>query len=219
MIVSLSGLIGSGKDSITEYLVGQCGFTKMSFAGTLKDAVAAIFGWDREMLEGKTPEARVWRDQVDEWWANRLSIPHLTPRWVLQYFGTETCRQHFHNDIWLASVENQFRKMGDKNIVISDSRFINELEMLRRSGALMVVVERGAKPNWWETAKKVHTDSEAMLYMLNTGIHQSEWDWAGYSFDQTVSNNESLSALHYKAQDLVRNQASTLKVSMADCYA
>ena len=81
-IISISGLIGSGKDTIAEYLINNHGFKKDSFAATLKDAVAAMFGWDRAMLEGATPETRALREQVDQWWANRLGIPHLTPRWV-----------------------------------------------------------------------------------------------------------------------------------------
>ena len=201
MIISLSGLIGSGKDTASEYLISQRGFKKLSFAGTLKDAVAAIFGWDRDMLEGKTPEARVWRDQIDVWWANRLSIPHLTPRWVLQYFGTETCRMHFHNDIWLASLENQLNKVGD-NVVITDSRFENELEMLCDVGAKMVVVSRGEKPDWWNIA--VNKQDPSNVRLLNErGIHRSEWDWATFEFDYDVSNNGSLSELYYSMDEII----------------
>ena len=36
-----------------------------AFAHVLKDACASLFGWDREMLEGKTEESRVQREQVD----------------------------------------------------------------------------------------------------------------------------------------------------------
>ena len=40
MIIGICGLIGSGKDTIADYLVEQHNFQKMSFADKLKDAVA-----------------------------------------------------------------------------------------------------------------------------------------------------------------------------------
>ena len=103
MIISIAGLIGSGKDTAADYLCTVHGFKRMSFAGTLKDAVAAVFGWDRELLEGSTKHSREWREQIDQWWADRLGIPDLTPRWILQHWGTEVCRKGFHQDIWKIS--------------------------------------------------------------------------------------------------------------------
>ena len=127
MIVGITGLISSGKDTAADYLCTFHGFKRMSFASALKDAVSAIFNWDRELLEGSTKASREWREEVDTWWATRLGIPHLTPRWVLQQWGTEVARKGFHNDIWVASVENRLLNLKD-DIVITDCRFANELE-------------------------------------------------------------------------------------------
>ena len=57
MIIGICGWAGTGKDTAANYLVGWHGFRRDSFAGALKDAVAAVFGWDRELLEGSTPES------------------------------------------------------------------------------------------------------------------------------------------------------------------
>ena len=203
MIISLSGLIGSGKDTVADYLVTEWGFNRESFAGTLKDAVADIFSWDREMLEGKTEAARTLRDMVDPWWAKRLNIPHLTPRWVLQHFGTDVCRKHFHNDIWLSSLENKLRNLADTDVVISDSRFINELQMLSAAGAKTVRVKRGPEPEWWETAQKAQYVASAVEKMGELGIHRSEWDWAGYNFDVVIANDGTLGDLYAKTKLLV----------------
>ena len=58
MLIGIVGLIGSGKDTVAERLVQKHGYIKDSFAKSLKDAVAAMFNWNREMLEGDTKSSR-----------------------------------------------------------------------------------------------------------------------------------------------------------------
>jgi dephospho-CoA kinase len=53
-IIGICGHIGSGKDTIADILIKEKGYIKLSFASSLKDAVALIFGWNRKMLEGST---------------------------------------------------------------------------------------------------------------------------------------------------------------------
>ena len=122
-IIGVCGLIGGGKGTVADILVKDHGFEKVSFADSLKDMIAAVFGWPRHLLEGDTAESREWREQRDDWWAERLNLPWLTPRWVLQFWGTDVCRENFHEDIWIASLENKLRKVVNgsfeyNNIVI-----------------------------------------------------------------------------------------------------
>ena len=63
-VIGLVGFIGSGKNTVAETLMVN-GYQKDSFAAPLKDAVAQIFSWDRNMLEGSTTESRQWREQPD----------------------------------------------------------------------------------------------------------------------------------------------------------
>jgi hypothetical protein len=195
-IISVSGFIASGKDTVAEYLVQQKGFRRESFASTLKDAICCVFGWDRIMLEGNTTESRQWREQVDQWWADRLNMPHLTPRWVMQYWGTEVCRQGFHDDIWIASLEKRLQE-SDSSIVISDARFPNELSMLKRINATTVWVKRHPFPDWYYHAASANQGCEiAREKLKELGIHASETSWIGHKFDHEIDNDFTLAYLY-----------------------
>lgn len=209
MIIGICGLIGAGKDTIADYLVNIHQFKRESFAHTLKDAVAAVFGWDRELLEGRTRQSREWREQVDPWWAERLGLPDLTPRWVLQYWGTEVARKSFHDDIWIASLENKLRKTRD-DVVISDCRFPNEIRAIKNAGGIVIRVVRGPDPEWFDLAKNVNAGESGYLWRLAKNelekykIHASETAWAGTEFDAVIDNNaDGLDNLYRQIKDLV----------------
>ncbi len=218
MIIGICGFIGSGKDTIADYLVNTHEFRRESFANTLKDAVSSVFGWDRDMVEGRTKQAREWREQPDEWWTNRLGTT-ITPRLVLQLWGTEVCRKGFHDDIWIASLENKLRHSTD-DIVISDCRFPNEIKAIRDAGGKIVWVKRGELPEWYEWAVSVNKGEVANFTwatskhrLEKSGIHASETAWAGTEFDAELDNNGSLAELFdqvegllqaYKAQEVVQ---------------
>ena len=72
-VIGIVGLIGAGKDTVADYLVNFHGYKRESFANSLKDAVAQVFGWDRELLEGRTKQSREWRETRDEWWSKQHS--------------------------------------------------------------------------------------------------------------------------------------------------
>jgi hypothetical protein len=205
-IIGVCGFIGSGKDTVADYLVNFHEFRRESFANSLKDAVAQVFGWDRTMLEGRTAQAREWREQVDPWWANRLNRPDLTPRLMLQLWGTEVCRSGFHDDIWIASLENKLRNSQD-NIVISDCRFPNEIKSLRDAGGIIICVERGVQPHWTGIASTANRgDTKAQAWLKKEGIHASETAWVGADFDFVLYNNSSIDSLYKQIQNVI-NQA------------
>lgn len=209
MIIGIVGFINSGKDTIADYLVNIHEFRRESFANTLKDAVSHVFGWNRELLEGRTKQAREWRDQVDSWWATRLDLPHLTPRWILQHWGTEVCRAAFHDDIWIASLENKLRASTD-NIVISDCRFPNEIHAIRVAGGRVVRVVRGAEPHWYAAAVSVNHGPDGNVNwsisksrLEQAQVHASEYAWAGSKFDAVLDNNHTLDHLYAQVKQLV----------------
>ena len=215
LVIGLVGFIGSGKDTAADYLCNFHEFRRDSFAATLKDAVAAVFGWDRILLEGRTREARQWREQVDSWWSTRLGIPNLTPRWVLQFWGTEVCRHHFHDDIWIASLENKLRSSQD-NIVISDVRFANEIAAIKRAGGLVVRIKRGPDPEWYNDAELANISSDqnqrkiSQDRLVQLGIHASETSWVGLNIDAVIENNSTIDDLFTRMEKLIKSQESNL---------
>jgi hypothetical protein len=213
MIIGVCGFIGSGKDTVADYLQNFHEFRRESFASTLKDAVASVFGWDRMLLEGRTKEAREWREQVDPWWAERLAMPTLTPRWVLQYWGTEVCRRAFHDDIWIASLENKLRTSKD-HIVISDCRFPNEIQSIQNAGGKIVWVQRGELPSWYDLAVEANKGSNIAANELKMKkIHASETAWVGTNFDVIIDNNSTIDDLYHQAEKLVIGNKITLPPS------
>jgi len=203
MIIGVCGLIGAGKDTIADYLVNIHEFRRDSFAATLKDACAAVFGWDRVMLEGRTKSSREWREQPDEWWSERLGR-EITPRYILQYWGTEVCRRGFHDDIWIASLENKLRTAQD-DVVISDCRFPNEIRAIRAQGGVVIRVKRGPDPEWYSIAEHANRGTEfAAVALQNLGVHASETSWIGTDFDRVIDNNGSLDELYVQINDLVQ---------------
>ena len=219
MIIGITGLISSGKDTIADYLTTYQGFKRISFAASLKDAVAAVFDWDRESLEGTTKASRVWREQKDEWWSNRLKMD-ITPRWILQYWGTDVCRNHFHNDIWVASVEHRLLN-SKEDIVITDCRFSNEVAAIKNAGGVAIRVQRGPNPEWYDSAIAYNrgpngNSSWALSKMKldNMKIHASEYSSIGLKYNYIIENNGTIDELHNKMYEILNRQSEGLRAAM-----
>tara|TARA_Y100001970_G_scaffold285937_1_gene406899 strand:+ start:4784 stop:5425 length:642 start_codon:yes stop_codon:yes gene_type:complete len=185
MLLGIVGLIGSGKDTVAERLVSKHGFIRDSFAKSLKDAVSSMFNWDREMLEGNTSSSRHWREQPDKYWSEKFGKP-ITPRWVLQYFGTEVMRGQMYDAIWVDSCIGRYK---GQNTVISDTRFINEIKTIRAHGGKIICVKRGELP----TQKQ----------MQERGAHRSEWDWLNSDFDFVIENSGTKEQLFENVDNLI----------------
>ena len=185
MLIGVVGLISSGKGTVADRLEQKHKFRKDSFAKSLKDAVSSMFNWDREMLEGKTNKSRAWRESPDEFWSKKFG-KEVTPRWVLQQFGTEVMRGQMLDTIWIDSCLMRYK---GKPTVIADTRFQNELKMIKEKGGKLILVKRGELPTREEMQQK--------------GAHKSEWDWMGWDFDFVIDNNGTKEELYKKVDDLI----------------
>jgi hypothetical protein len=120
MLIGICGKAGSGKDTIGDYLVEKHGYEKIALAAPIKRLVQDIFVLtdeelnDREIREQPMPD---W----DNWSVRRL----------LQFIGTEMFRKNLFEDIWVRSLCKKVCVNKDKNHVVTDVRFPNELNHLK----------------------------------------------------------------------------------------
>ncbi len=192
MLIGICGLIGSGKDTVAQNLIDNHNFVKISFADKLKDAVASMFSWDRDLLDGKTDKSRAWREQVDQYWTQETGR-EITPRLVLQEFGTECMREGFYDGIWVSLTKKHIIDNPNTHFVIPDVRFPNEAKMLYEVGGQVWRVKRGQDPIWFRIYQDVGVEPK--------DVHASEWAWAHTKFTHTIDNNGTLLDLKSQVQD------------------
>jgi hypothetical protein len=207
MIIGIVGHMGSGKDTVGKFITQLSG-RKDSFAAPLKDLCASVFGWPRELLEGDTLESREFRESPDIFWTRKTGIDNFTPRLALQLMGTDVLRDHFHNDIWMNSLEYRLRKVPDsETVVITDARFTNELDLIKHLCGTIIWVQRGELPNWYETAVEANGGNVVSKRIMTTrfkDVHQSEWNWAGYPVDHIIRNTGTLQDLEFKTHQILQ---------------
>lgn len=188
MIVGICGLIGSGKGTVGDILVEQ-GFVKVSFADKLKDGVSTIFGWDRAMLEGDTDESRAWREQRDDYWSDETQM-EVTPRLVLQLFGTDCMRDGFYDGVWVSLLKKTILDNPEQNYVIPDVRFENEIKMIRSIGGEVWEIRRNGDPKWLIDYETTGVEP--------THIHPSEWRWVKATKDHVIQNDDTIQDLKHQ---------------------
>lgn len=214
MIIVLTGHAGAGKDTIADYLVFKYNFTKLSLATKLKEGVATIFGYDYNALCGVTPIDREWREQKDEFWST-VCDKDLTPRKILQMVGTECFRNIFSENFWVACLHNEIKNLqtkGIKNFVISDARFMSEINYLRQIGGVVWEVQRNLPYYYmpvYEYKKQGHWDkpnhSNKTIEDIKKSVHISELEWIYYNNPSfVISNDGTMESLYEKIDLLMR---------------
>lgn len=177
MIVGVAGFKGAGKGTVADILVKH-GFVKLSLASSLKDIIASLFDWPRDYLEGQSKESRKWREEpLPDW--NMLagsgifqSDKEITPRLVMQRFGTDLFREQVNESFWIYVLLPKAKKLLKryKGVVIDDCRFPNELQECD----LTIRVIRNGTEN---------------------STHVSETSHLDWEYDYVVDNNSSIEEL------------------------
>lgn len=199
-IIGFSGKAGSGKDTSADIIKNMYQLDlrykvyRLSFSKVLKRAVKILFNLTEQQLYD-----RVLKEKLDARY-------NYSPRYILQYIGTDVIRQHFGQDFFVNRLSEEIddimrrheKAMFKKNvlIMITDVRFDNEAEMILRSGGIVVDITR---------------DTEQTTDNRN---HVSENGISRNLVSYTIFNNNTLSDLKFKLKLIIKSYKSgTLEVN------
>ena len=121
----------------------------------------------------------------------------FTPRYALQLMGTEVGRDVFNKNFWVIKLKQYIESNPDQHFVITDVRFANEIDFVHQNDGVLIEIERGVKPHWYDIAAKAYRgDSHAIDWMkTESGVHESEWNWVGGKIDHFVQNSGTMEDL------------------------
>ena len=122
ILIGVTGTARHGKDTVADHLVSHMAFTKASFATAVKEFAINQFGLTRE---------ECYREKTEK------------SRWILQSIGNG-CREEFGDEIWIEKLSQQIGAL--ERTVISDVRYLNEAEYIRKMGGYIIRVERPDAP-------------------------------------------------------------------------
>jgi hypothetical protein len=138
MIIAITGNAGAGKDTAGDWLVYQYGFTRLCFADPLRVAGNALFALDPDI----PPE---WKDEPGP--------TGVSYRRGLQVLGTDIVREQFSalfpelkwdsTEHWIHLLKARIEKHPNKDIVITDLRFLNEAKAIHEWGGRILSIHRG----------------------------------------------------------------------------
>ena len=174
ILIGLTGLAQSGKDTVADYLVSRHGFEKKSFADPLKQVLRdmdPILGYDIT-----APGFLITVTQALERFGE-TAVKNTYPRYrkYLQMLGTEGIRK-IDPEFWINAAAQTLEESG--RYVFTDVRFPNEADFIGSNRGTLWQVER-------HLATKANTDQ-----------HSSE-TWAGRMHeDFLIYNNGSMDKLY-----------------------
>lgn len=168
-LIGFTGFKGSGKnfysDKMGERILTQYSVLndvrEFGFADELKKMVNSLFGWDDRHSYGQLKE------QIDPVWG-------FSPRDAYQKFGTEFARS-LNENFWINRIWSQIQPLEEREedvlVSITDVRFENEYEWIRKHGGVMVCID-----NHHVAPKEVkNSNNETILvYEDGTEVHESE---------------------------------------------
>jgi dephospho-CoA kinase len=164
MIIGLSGYAQSGKDSTAELLCLNYGYTRVAFADPMRQALMTI----NPRLDSITRVS----DMVEDYgWDTTKRNPEV--RRLLQVLGTDFGRKMLGDDVWI-NIALSGIKSEDK-IVISDVRYPNEADAIRKLGGIV-----------WRINRRNHSAVNA---------HASEHAMDNYMFNYVIYNDGTLDDL------------------------
>lgn len=141
MLIGLTGKKQSGKDTFYKLLLAdqELEVERVAFADPIREALYTLNPFV-EYTEGFF-EGAFLIDLVDNLgWEKAKQIPDV--RRLMQRFGTEVGRQLLSEDVWVNLADPKMRYHHSKIVCVTDCRFPEEIERIRKLGGVIVNVVR-----------------------------------------------------------------------------
>ena len=205
MIIGITGLMGSGKDTVAQMIMGlapQYNWENKKFAGKLKEIASLLTGLPIEHFESQElknlPLPSMWdipESTKEEYGFIRpdgggygfmglrtVVVPSrpMTKREFMQKLGTDACRDGLHVNTWVNSLWADYTDAC--NWLVTDMRFENEMKSVKDNGGLTL---RISNPN------------------CVAGTHTSETALLDAEMDYTIVNDGTLAGLQEKVRELL----------------
>lgn len=122
----------------------------------------------------------------------KIELIKTTPRILMQLLGTEAGRNILHPNLWINILFSKYKP--DSNWIITDNRFLNELQAVKKHQSISIRVERDLKlRHGYETMTELKIQNHE-LWKVVTHPGETELDDCKL-FDYTIYNNGSLEEL------------------------
>lgn len=198
-VFGLLGVKGSGKDTCAKFLVEEHGFVRVAFADKLYREAAQAYGVTVEFLADRTTKEsdlpalalancrdpgfvravlaeRGWHGSAP---ADQMHLP-LSPRYVLQLWGTEYRRKRGVDSYWLDQVAQLISADPTKSYVITDVRFKNEARFIESLGGKLFRIRR----------PELEAREAADRALKGTAAHPSETELLNWPVHRELFNVE-----------------------------
>ncbi|VVM93373.1 hypothetical protein PS673_02906 [Pseudomonas fluorescens] len=149
LLIGLAGRARTGKTTAANHLANVHGFQTYAFADPLREGLMNIFNLSPCDFDDDRKEQPIG-------WLGRSA------RELMQSMGTEWGRNMVHPELWLLLAEQNLEFLGQAHdtatgFVISDLRFENEADFVRKRGGIVIHVLR-------------HDATEVNPHVSETGI-------------------------------------------------
>ena len=136
-VISLSGYARSGKDTLAGFITHSGAYHRVAFADALKQTL-----YDTNPL--LDVDGTRLQDAIDKLGQEGIKVSKYNDEYrrLCQYFGTEGARNNISETVWIDIVLAKVTRETDKGFVVTDTRFLNELDALKSVGAVTVWVDR-----------------------------------------------------------------------------
>lgn len=183
-VIALLGPAGSGKSSVSQYLIDNYGAKRYSLAGPLKEVAKRTLNFSDNQLYGTQEQ----KEAIDPRYG-------FSCRWFLQKLGTDGCRGVFGLDFWTNMLMTLVAKEAPQLAVIDDTRFISEAEVVQFNPFV-----NGHVWKLWPV-----DDDEAAARARSAGSHVSESEWISAPCDENIRPKaRGLGTLYAAVDDIMR---------------